>query len=49
MTRIINGERRYGIWAGCPQGQREELTRCIEKVWPANSQQIQIPIHGYGW
>ena len=29
-----NGERRYGVWNGCPQGQAEDPTRCIEEVWP---------------
>jgi hypothetical protein len=29
-----NGERRYGVWNGCPQGEAEDLTRCIEEVWP---------------
>jgi len=33
MTRIINGERRYGAWGGCPMGHREDLTCCIEEVW----------------
>ena len=36
MTRIINGERRYGVWFGCPMGQAEDPTRCIEEVWPSN-------------
>jgi hypothetical protein len=33
MTRIINGERRYGVWGGCPMGQAEDPTRCTEEVW----------------
>ena len=36
MTRIINGENRYGVWQGCPLGQAEDLTRCIEEVWPSD-------------
>jgi hypothetical protein len=40
MTRIINGEPRYGVWAGCPQGQAEDLTRCIEEVWPTDGSWI---------
>jgi hypothetical protein len=39
MTRIINGKLRYGVWNGCPQGQAEDPTRCIEEVWP----------HSGGW
>ena len=35
MTTIINGERRYGVWAGCPKGQQEDPTRCIEEIWPS--------------
>lgn len=26
--------RRYGEWAGDPQGRPEDETRCIEEVWP---------------
>jgi hypothetical protein len=36
MTCIINGETRYGVWNGCPQGRAEDLTRCIEEVWPSD-------------
>ena len=25
--------RRYGKWAGCPQGTAEDATRCIESVY----------------
>jgi hypothetical protein len=35
MTFIINGERRYGVWRGCAMGQAEDLTCCIEEVWPS--------------
>jgi hypothetical protein len=35
MTTIISGERRYGVWGGCPKGQPEDPTRCIEEVWPS--------------
>ena len=31
MTRIISGERRYGVWGGCPQGTPEDPERCIEE------------------
>ena len=31
----INGERRYGVWGGCPMGQAEDPTRCVEEVWPS--------------
>jgi hypothetical protein len=34
MSVIVNGERRYGVWGGCPKGQSEDPTRCIEEVWP---------------
>jgi hypothetical protein len=36
MTRVIviNGKTRYGVWNGCPPGQAEDPTRCIEEVWP---------------
>ena len=30
--RIINGERRYNVWAGNPQGRAEDATRCIEEI-----------------
>jgi hypothetical protein len=33
MTRIINGERFYGVWGGCPQGTPEDPERCIEEIW----------------
>ena len=33
MTRIINGERRYGVWGGCPVVSAEDPTRCTEAVW----------------
>lgn len=26
--------RRYGQWAGRPQGTAEDATRCIVEVWP---------------
>lgn len=26
--------RRYGIWAGNPKGHLEDLSRCVEEVWP---------------
>lgn len=32
MIRIINGERRYGASDGCPRGDDENPTCCIEKV-----------------
>lgn len=28
------GRRIYGAWAGHPQGYLEDVTRCIEGVWP---------------
>lgn len=40
MTRIINGERRYGVWNGCPMGKPENPIQCIKEVWPSGS---------YGW
>lgn len=27
-------QRRYGVWAGNPQGTPEDPNRCIEKVYP---------------
>jgi hypothetical protein len=35
MTLIINRWRRYGFWSGCPRGQAEDPTRCIEEVCPS--------------
>jgi len=32
MTRLVNGERRYGVWAGNPKGQAEDPTRCVMEV-----------------
>ena len=26
-------KRRYGKWAGNPEGYREDPTRCIEAIW----------------
>jgi hypothetical protein len=40
MTRIINGEPRYGVWNGCPQGQSQDPYRCIEEVWPTDGSWI---------
>lgn len=37
MPKIIDGERRYGVWAGDPEGQPEDKTRCIKEVWPDGS------------
>lgn len=31
---VINGQRRYGAWSGCPQGRPEDPACCIEEVWP---------------
>ena len=28
-------ERRYGQWAGNPEGMREDPALCIEEVWPS--------------
>jgi hypothetical protein len=28
----INGQRRYGVWAGQPKGMPEDPNRCIEEV-----------------
>ncbi len=33
---IINGQRRYGCWAGNPNGTLEYPDRCIEEVWPSH-------------
>ncbi len=27
------GKRRYGIWAGSPKGQPEDLNCCVESVY----------------
>lgn len=35
--RIINGERRFGAWAGNPEGTPEDVTRCIEEIWNIGS------------
>jgi hypothetical protein len=34
MTTTVNGERRYGVWNGSPQGTPEDPERCIEDIWP---------------
>jgi len=47
MTRIINGERRYGVWNGCPMGRAEDLTLCIEEVWSRIPHQCRR-IRGHG-
>ena len=26
--------RRYGQWAGFPQGRAEDKNRCAEEIWP---------------
>lgn len=31
-ARVVNGVRRYGFWAGNPDGTPEDPTRCIEEV-----------------
>jgi len=31
----MTDQRRYGVWGGCPQGQAEDPTCCIEQVWPS--------------
>jgi len=36
MAESISPQRRYGVWRGCPQGQAEDPTRCIEQVWPSD-------------
>ena len=40
MTRIINGQRRYGAWGGNPNGTREDPERCIEEIWPVDGKWI---------
>lgn len=30
-------ERRYGEWAGNPNGVAEDKDRCAEEVWPLDS------------
>ena len=35
MIRIINGQRRYGVWPGNPNGVPEDPERCIEDVLPS--------------
>jgi hypothetical protein len=30
---MIAGQRRYGCWAGLPNGVPEDKARCIEEVW----------------
>lgn len=29
------GKRRYGCWAGDPTGKVEDISRCIEGVYPS--------------
>jgi hypothetical protein len=48
MMRIINGERRYGVWGGCPMGQAEDPTSCIEEVWSPGYPQQCSRKRGHG-
>ena len=32
MTDADRAERRYGCWAGNPNGTAEDVTRCVEDV-----------------
>jgi len=51
MAKKIDGERRYGAWAGDPIGQAEDKTRCIEEVYPHDNSWIPYQCHrkrGYG-
>ena len=44
-------ERRFGEWAGNPNGTPEDITRCIEEVWPQSHGWIPYQCHrkrGYG-
>ena len=29
------GKRRYGTWAGSPKGTAEDVTCCVESVYPS--------------
>jgi len=51
MTVFISGERRYGVWNGCPKGNPEDPTHCIEEVWPSGRAWIPYQCsrkRGYG-
>lgn len=45
-------KRIYGEWAGNPKGIPENITRCIEEVWPAGCRSyVSYQCHrkrGYG-
>ncbi len=37
-----SGFRRYGMWAGCPNGVPEDITRCIAEIpSPPSWQHVQ--------
>jgi hypothetical protein len=38
--RLINGERRYGVWTGQPQGTPERVKCCVEEIWPVKGSWI---------
>jgi hypothetical protein len=38
--RLINGKRRYSVWAGQPQGTPERVECCVEEVWPSGGNWI---------
>lgn len=34
MIEMGESERRYGQWAGNPNGDKQDPTKCIEEVFP---------------
>jgi hypothetical protein len=32
MSKVVDGKRIYGAWAGYPEGDAEDETCCIEEV-----------------
>jgi len=51
LAKDKNGFRRYGQWAGNEAGIREDITRCIEEVYPSGRLIIPYQCHrkrGFG-
>jgi hypothetical protein len=47
--RIIKGERRFGVWAGEPEGRAEDKACCIYEVFPERGIHYQCcRKRGYG-
>jgi hypothetical protein len=40
-VKLINGKRRFGCWAGNPDGRAEDPACCIEEVFPGRGTSYQ--------